>query len=109
MGAITRDEDAFYQSLPKGNVNPLWPVVHQLATAKPSPKAVVNLWKYNDIRPLLLEAGDVVTAEEAERRVLMLTNPALSKLINETIQDSLRTHIPQRHHTRRIAYTQACS
>ncbi len=35
------------------------------------------MWRYADVRPLLLESGDLITAEEAERRVLILENPAL--------------------------------
>jgi gentisate 1,2-dioxygenase len=33
------------------------------------------LWKFKDVKQLMLEAGDVITAEEAERRVLVLENP----------------------------------
>ena len=33
------------------------------------------LWKFADVKRLMLEAGDVITAEEAERRVLVLENP----------------------------------
>lgn len=65
-------------SLPTYHVNPLWTAMQAMVTPQPSPKAQVALWKYNEIRPLLLEAGKAVTSEEAERRVLMLTNPAMS-------------------------------
>lgn len=44
-----------------------------------SPEAKVAIWRYKDLRPLLIEAGKTVSAEEAERRVLMLKNPALRK------------------------------
>ena len=44
---------------------------------RPNPTAVIASWKYQEVRPTLLEAGDIVGAEEAERRVLMLVNPAL--------------------------------
>ncbi|KAJ9602228.1 hypothetical protein H2200_013348 [Cladophialophora chaetospira] len=63
--------------LPEHNVDSLWTSMHAMVTTKPSPKADVALWKYKELRPLLLEAGNAVSAEEAERRVLMLTNPAL--------------------------------
>lgn len=52
-----------------------------MVTPQPTPKAEVSLWKYNDLRPLLLEAGQAVTSHQAERRVLMLINPALSMKI----------------------------
>jgi gentisate 1,2-dioxygenase len=39
---------------------------------------VAAIWRYDDVRPLLMEAGRVITAQEAERRVLVLENPSLS-------------------------------
>jgi gentisate 1,2-dioxygenase len=33
--------------------------------------------KFTDVKKLMVEAGDVITTEEAERRVLVLENPAL--------------------------------
>jgi gentisate 1,2-dioxygenase len=64
--------------LPSQNVHPLWTVMSAMVTPQPSPKAKVALWKYKELRPLLLQAGETISSEEAERRVLMLTNPALS-------------------------------
>lgn len=67
------------QKLPAHHVQPLWTAMKAMVTQRPSPKAEVALWRYEALRPLLLEAGRTVSAEEAERRVLMLINPALSK------------------------------
>ncbi|KAK5425332.1 hypothetical protein LTR34_011239 [Exophiala xenobiotica] len=72
-----RPEQELLNKLPAQNVNSLWTAMHAMVTTKPSPKADVALWKYKELRPLLLEAGNAVSAEQAERRVLMLTNPAL--------------------------------
>jgi gentisate 1,2-dioxygenase len=41
---------------------------------------VPALWRYNEIRPLLMEAGELITAEQAERRVLVLENPGIRGL-----------------------------
>ena len=35
-----------------------------------------HIWKWDGIREKMLRAGDLITAKEAERRVLMLENPA---------------------------------
>ncbi|MEQ1648975.1 MAG: gentisate 1,2-dioxygenase, partial [Hyphomicrobiaceae bacterium] len=35
------------------------------------------LWKFSEIREAMLEAGKLITAKEAERRVLILENPGL--------------------------------
>lgn len=72
MGSVSLQE-----RLPAENVNSLWTVMHAMVRPAPSPKAEVTLWSYEKLRPLLLEAGETISAEEAERRVLMLTNPAL--------------------------------
>ena len=60
-------------------VEPLWTVMQAMVPKAPQPRAKVALWRYKDLRPLLIEAGKTVSAEEAERRVLMLKNPALRK------------------------------
>lgn len=44
----------------------------------PNPSASIASWKYDEVKPLLLSAGDIIGAEEAERRVLMLVNPSLT-------------------------------
>jgi gentisate 1,2-dioxygenase len=38
---------------------------------------VPTIWRYKDMRPQLLRAIDLITAKEAERRVLVLENPGL--------------------------------
>ena len=35
------------------------------------------MWKFADVKRLILEAGGVISAEEAERRVLVLENPGM--------------------------------
>ncbi|KIX99974.1 uncharacterized protein Z520_04612 [Fonsecaea multimorphosa CBS 102226] len=75
MGRIP--EMKLLEKLPAQHVQPLWKAMRAMVTPQPSPKAEVAVWRYNELRPLLLEAGEVVSSEEAERRVLMLINPAL--------------------------------
>jgi gentisate 1,2-dioxygenase len=74
--AIQEDPNkAFFDSLPSKNLAPLWTELAKLVPPFPNPKTTVGVWKYAEARPLLMQAGDVVEAEEAERRVLMLINP----------------------------------
>ena len=70
---------AFHASLPAQNLEPLWSKMSQIVPPFPNPKAEVTTWKYKDCEPLLLKSGDIVEAEEAERRVLMLVNKNLRK------------------------------
>jgi gentisate 1,2-dioxygenase len=65
----------FYPRLAKLNAAPLWEVLGEIVGAQPHPAAVPALWKYDELRPFLMEAGELITAREAERRVLVLENP----------------------------------
>ena len=56
----------FYARLLKKNTAPLWEVLAKLFPLEPRPACVPALWNYtDDIRPLLVEAGDLITAKEA--------------------------------------------
>lgn len=68
----------YYDRVSARHVLPLWVDTAQYVPIEPAPPYDPALWKYDDIRPLLIEAADVVTPEEASRRVLVLQNPALS-------------------------------
>ncbi|KAF7535365.1 hypothetical protein G7054_g5461 [Neopestalotiopsis clavispora] len=67
----------FYDSLPAKNVEPLWLKFEAMVPPRPNPSAQSSIWRYEDIKPLLLDAGRIVPIEEAERRVLMLINPSI--------------------------------
>lgn len=75
--AISPDRQAFYDKLTPHSLAPLWEVLRGLVPPEPRPKTVPHAWSYAEVRPLLLEAGALLTAEEAERRVLVLENPAV--------------------------------
>ena len=82
--AAANDRDAFYRELGPLGVRPLWPVLSELLTSEPRVKAVPYIWRYRELRPRLLHAGSLVSAEQAERRVLMLINPGLGGKIGAT-------------------------
>jgi gentisate 1,2-dioxygenase len=67
----------YYGRLGEKNMAPLWEVLKGLVTAEPISPAKPAQWRYADVRPLLFEAGRLISAEEAERRVLVLENPGL--------------------------------
>jgi len=66
-----------YQRLHEKNTAPLWEVLAKLVTPEPVSACVPAMWRYDEIRPLLMDAGRLITAKEAERRVLVLENPGL--------------------------------
>lgn len=73
----TTERKAFYGRIDASNLAPLWEVLHTLVKREPRSAAVPALWRYDEIRPFILEAGALITAKEAERRVLVLENPGL--------------------------------
>ena len=71
------EASAFLRRLDELSMGPLWTVLKDTLTPFPTPRATVYRWRWRDVRPLLYESVRQVTAEEAERRVLMLLNPGL--------------------------------
>lgn len=74
---ISPERQDLYRRLDQKSTAPLWEVLNRLISPSPQPATVPFLWRYDEIRPLLLEAGRLITAKEAERRVLVLENPGL--------------------------------
>ena len=74
---LTPERREFYARLDARNTAPLWEVLSTLIRQRPAPEAVPVLWHYDELRPLLMEAGRLLTPQEAERRVLVLENPGL--------------------------------
>ncbi|KAH8807952.1 RmlC-like cupin domain-containing protein [Xylogone sp. PMI_703] len=69
-------KDRYVSKLPGYSVSPLWKTPWVAAT-RPAPAASVALWKYEELRPLMLTAAQLINAKEAQRRVLILTNPSM--------------------------------
>jgi gentisate 1,2-dioxygenase len=68
---------ALYGEMQPHNLYPLWEVLGALVTPTPRSSAQVYRWSYADARDYLLRAGDLISAAQAERRVLIMENPGL--------------------------------
>jgi gentisate 1,2-dioxygenase len=86
----------FYGRLGDNNAAPLWEVLGQIITTEPRPASVPVVWHYEEVRHLLMESGALISAEEAERRVLMLVNPGLrgASQITQSIFAGLQLVMP---------------
>lgn len=73
----TPQHQAFYEKIDGENLAPLWNVMGALITPEPRSSCRPHLWRFDAIKAYMLEAGGLVTAKEAERRVLILENPGL--------------------------------
>jgi len=78
LATIDELPTGYRQSLTEKNLVPIWPVLRSaLPYDKPDRRTLPVLWRYRDIRPELLRAGELTPIEKAERRVLALANPGL--------------------------------
>ena len=76
MAVLTSRRD-YYERIATRHMTPLWEVLGALVPPAPKPEAVSAIWRYAEVRDQVMEAGRLITAAEAERRVLILENPAL--------------------------------
>jgi gentisate 1,2-dioxygenase len=90
------EREEFTKRLATKNAAPLWNVLGEIVPPEPKPACVPALWRYEDIRPLVMEAGHLITAHEAERRVLMLENPGLpgASRITQSLYAGLQLILP---------------
>jgi gentisate 1,2-dioxygenase len=66
----------YVAALRERNLVPLWPSLRAvLPPTAPQPRTRATHWPYAQIRPLLMQAGELTPIEKAERRVLVLANP----------------------------------
>ena len=90
------DREGYYRRLGQKNMAPLWEVMKGLVPNEPVPSPAPAIWRWNDVQDLVMEAGDIITAKEAERRVLVLENPALAgtSCITQSLYAGLQIILP---------------
>src|SRR5881409_13784 len=65
----------YYAQLRSQHITPAW--IGGGISRGPKSKAVPWVWQWRDLRPQAMRAAQLVGTEQAERRVLRLTNPEL--------------------------------
>ena len=84
-----------YDEMAKVSTVPLWEIFSSIVATEPTPGGDPFLWRYADLRPLILDAGERISATEAERRVLILANPGLAgPEITQTLLAGLQLVMP---------------
>ena len=110
MAALTtRDASlpaSYSRALEALSLGPLWTALHQLLPQQRATRAVPHLWSWRALEPLLHDAARLVPIAQAERRVLVLENPALkgTYAITATLYAGLQIILPgeaapSHHHT----------
>jgi gentisate 1,2-dioxygenase len=87
---------AYYDRIDAHNMAPLWEVLHNLVTPEPVSPVQPAHWRYDEIRPYLMESGRIISAKEAVRRVLILENPGMrgSSQITRALYAGLQLILP---------------
>ena len=91
-----RQRADYYERIGTGHMTPLWEVLGALVPPQPRSPAQPALWHYAELREQVMEAGRLISAEEAERRVLILENPALrgQSCITQSLYAGLQLILP---------------
>ncbi len=78
LGRVEDLPKDYYKGMVSKNTLPLWPALRAvLPHGKPARRTLPVMWRYSDVRPDLIKAGELTPIEKAERRVLVLCNPGL--------------------------------
>ncbi|HTT37705.1 MAG TPA: gentisate 1,2-dioxygenase [Burkholderiales bacterium] len=90
------EREAYYRRIGQAHMRPLWEVLGSLVPERPQSPCVPAIWRYEQIRPWLMEAGSMISAKEAVRRVLILENPGLpgSSAITQSLFAGLQLILP---------------
>ncbi|VDZ77991.1 gentisate 1,2-dioxygenase [Salmonella bongori] len=68
---VKNSRQQYYQHISGHNLTPLWESLHHLVPQTPNANCAPAYWNYQEIRPLLMESGNLIGAKEAIRRVLV--------------------------------------
>jgi gentisate 1,2-dioxygenase len=66
---------AYYEELEQFAAGALWTVANKIEPWQPKSASVPMIWRYRDLRPYVVRSAELVTPEQAGRRVIYLNNP----------------------------------
>jgi gentisate 1,2-dioxygenase len=84
--------DNYYAQLRAQHVTPAW--IDGGIGIEPQTEVVPYLWRWRDLRPQAMRAAELVGTQQAERRVLRLTNPKLSGVASNTLVANIQIVMP---------------
>jgi gentisate 1,2-dioxygenase len=82
----------YYEQLRAQHVTPAW--LGGGISVEPQSQAVPYVWHWRDLRPQAMRAAELVGTQQAERRVLRLTNPNLSGIASNTLVANIQIVMP---------------
>jgi gentisate 1,2-dioxygenase len=87
---------AYYERISTYDMAPLWEKLRDLVYTEPRTQCAPAIWRFRDVKAMVMESAELITAKEAERRVLVLENPALrgQSRITHTLYAGLQLIMP---------------
>src|SRR5215471_3380535 len=87
---------AYYERISRYDMAPLWEKLRQLVSNEPKTQCAPAIWRFRDVKAMVMESAELISAKEAERRVLVLENPALrgQSRITQTLYAGLQLIMP---------------
>ncbi len=87
---------AYYERISRYDMAPLWEKLRDLVVKEPRTQCAPAIWRFRDVNTMVMESADLISAREAERRVLVLENPALrgQSRITQTLYAGLQLIMP---------------
>ncbi len=87
---------AYYERISRYDMAPLWERLRELVGSEPKTQCAPAIWRFRDVKAMVLESAELISAKEAERRVLVLENPALrgQSRITQTLYAGLQLIMP---------------
>jgi len=82
----------YYEQLRAQHVTPAW--LGGGISLEPQSQAVPYVWHWRDLRPQAMRAAELVGTQQAERRVLRLTNPNLPGIASNTLVANIQIVMP---------------
>ena len=67
----TPERLAFYDRISRKHLTPLWVSLANLVTPEPVSACQPAAWSFTEIRAAMMEAGELITAKEAQRRFVL--------------------------------------
>jgi gentisate 1,2-dioxygenase len=91
-----RARQDYYDRIAAYGLSPAWERLRDLIAREPKSQCVPAIWRFNEVKAVLMESAELISAEEAERRVLLLENPGLpgQSRITQTLLAGLQLIMP---------------
>jgi gentisate 1,2-dioxygenase len=72
-----RARQNYYDRIAACGLSPAWERLRDLIGTEPKSRCVPAIWRFKDLKEMVMESAELISANEAERRVLLLENPGL--------------------------------